>query len=174
MNLLDNMNFLNEYKDILPYIKVILVIIAAFFIITLISRFIKRLLNNTLLPIDVQFLLRRIVIYLLCFAVLMYATIELNLEEIFLPLMGASVLVGAAIALAVKDVLADAVAGVFLLLDRHFNIGDSIKTMGYSGEIFDVTLRKTRIKTDDGTIVILPNGKIDSSGWVLYKKNIEN
>jgi small-conductance mechanosensitive channel len=46
--------------------------------------------------------------------------------------------------------------------------------MGYSGEIFDVTLRKTRIKTDDGTIVILPNGKIDSSGWVLYINNIEN
>jgi small-conductance mechanosensitive channel len=104
----------------------------------------------------------------------MYITIELNLEEIFLPLMGASVLVGAAIALAVKDILADAVAGVFLLLDRHFNIGDSIKTMGHSGEIFDVTLRKTRIKTDDGTIVILPNGKIDSSGWVLYENNIEN
>ena len=174
MNVSENMNFLNEYEDILPYVKVILVIIAAFFIITLISRFIKRLLNNTLLPIDVQFLLRRIVIYLLCFAVLMYTTIELNLEEIFLPLMGASVLVGAAIALAVKDILADAVAGVFLLLDRHFNIGDSIKTMGYSGEIFDVTLRKTRIKTDDGTIVILPNGKIDSSGWVLYENNIEN
>jgi small-conductance mechanosensitive channel len=104
----------------------------------------------------------------------MYITIELKLEEIFLPLMGASILAGAAIALAVKDVLADAVAGVFLLLDRHFNIGDSIKTMGYSGEIFDVTLRKTRIKTDDGTIVILPNGKIDSSGWVLYNNNIEN
>ncbi len=174
MNVSENINFLKEYEDILPYVKVMLVIIAAFFIITLISRFIKRFLNNTPLPVDVQFLLRRIVIYFLCFAVLMYATIELKLEEIFLPLMGASVLVGAAIALAVKDVLADAVAGVFLLLDRHFNIGDNIKTMGYSGEIFDVTLRKTRIKTDDGTIVILPNGKIDSSGWVLYKKNIEN
>jgi len=173
MNVSENIELLGQYQHI-SYIKVILVVIAALFIITLISRFIKRLLNNTLLPIDVQFLLRRIVVYLLCFAVLMYTTIELNLEEIFLPLMGASVLVGAAIALAVKDVLADAVAGVFLLLDRHFNIGDSIQTMGYSGEIFDVTLRKTRIKTDDGTIVILPNGKIDSSGWVLYKNNMEN
>lgn len=37
----------------------------------------------------------------------------------------------------------------------------------------DVTLRKTRIKTDVGTIVVLANGKIDSSGWVLYEKKTE-
>ena len=39
---------------------------------------------------------------------------------------------------------------------------------------FDVTLRKTRLKTCDGTIVVLPNGKIDSSGWVLHKKKTED
>ncbi|MQY54925.1 MAG: mechanosensitive ion channel [Methanosarcinales archaeon] len=61
----------------------------------------------------------------------------------------------------------------FLLLDRHFNIGDEIETMKYRGEIIDVTLRKTRLKTDDGTIVVLPNGKIDSSGWVLHEKKTE-
>ena len=174
MNVSECINWFNQYQYIYSYIKIILVVIAAFFIIDSIRRFIKRILDNTLLPTDVQFLLRRIIIYFLWFVVLMYITIELKLEELFLPLMGASILAGAAIALAVKDVLADAVAGVFLLLDRHFNIGDNIKTMGYSGEIFDVTLRKTRIKTDDGTIVILPNGKIDSSGWVLYKNNIED
>jgi small-conductance mechanosensitive channel len=41
------------------------------------------------------------------------------------------------------------------------------------GEIIEVTLRKTRIKTDDGTIVVLANGKIDSSGWVLYERKRE-
>ena len=82
--------------------------------------------------------------------------------------MGASVLVGAALALAVKDILADAVAGLFLLTDEHFNIGDEITTQGYRGEIIDITLRKTRLKTADGTIIVLANGKIDSSGWVLH------
>ena len=100
----------------------------------------------------------------------MYAINELKLEEVFMPLMGASVLVGLAVALAVKDALGDAVAGIFLLLDRHFNIGEEIETMKYRGEIIDVTLRKTRLKIDDGTIVVLPNGKIDSSGWVLHEK----
>ncbi|NOQ34073.1 MAG: mechanosensitive ion channel [Methanosarcinales archaeon] len=78
-----------------------------------------------------------------------------------------------AVALAVKDALGDAVAGISLLVDRHFNIGEEIETMKYKGEIIDVTLRKTRLKIDDGTIVVLPNGKIDSSGWVLHEKDTD-
>jgi small-conductance mechanosensitive channel len=90
-----------------------------------------------------------------------------------MPLLGASVIVGLAVALAVKNVLSDVVAGISLLLDKHFNIGDEVETMNYKGEIIDVTLRKTRIKTEEGTIVVLANGKIDSSGWVLYERKAE-
>jgi small conductance mechanosensitive channel len=160
----------DTFQAVEPYLKVILVLVVAFFVIGIIKRFVRIFLNATSLPLDVQNILRRIVVYVLWFAVLMSVTVELRLEEIFMPLMGASVLVGAAIALAVKDALSDAVAGIFLLLDRHFDIGDEIETMSRRGEIIDVTLRKTRLKTGDGTIVVLPNGRIDSSGWILHKK----
>ena len=158
------------FPQILPYLKVIFILVVAFFAIRLIRKYLVKFLSSTILPTDSQNLLQRVVVYVLWFAVLMYITKELKLEEIFLPLIGASILAGAAIALAVKDILSDAVAGIFLLLDRHFNIGSDIETMNHRGEIFDVTLRKTRIKTNDGTIVILPNGRIDSSGWVLHGK----
>ncbi|HJH27518.1 MAG TPA: hypothetical protein C5S37_12345, partial [Methanophagales archaeon] len=156
MNLMD---ILNLFQAVVPYLKVILVLVVAFFVIGITKRLIRRFLSTTALPLDAQNLLRRIAVYGLWFAVLMYVTYELKLEEIFLPLIGASVLVGLAVALAVKNALNDAVAGVFLLLDRHFNIGDEIETMKYRGEIIDVTLKKTRLKTGDGTIVVLPNGK---------------
>ncbi|NOQ33091.1 MAG: mechanosensitive ion channel [Methanosarcinales archaeon] len=161
------------FRAVEPYLKVILVIVVAFFVISLIKRIVRRLLDVTSLPLDVQNILRRIVVYVLWLTVLMYVSIALRLEEIFMPLIGASVLVGAAVALAVKDALSDAVAGIFLLLDRHFNIGDEIETMNRRGEIIDVTLRKTRLKTGDGTIVVLPNGKIDSSGWILHNEKTE-
>ena len=170
---MDLTDILNVSQAVEPYLKVMLVLVVAFFVIGLIKRLIRRFLSTTVLPLDAQNLLRRIAVYGLWFAVLMYVTVELKLEEIFMPLIGASVLVGAAVALAVKNTLSDAVAGIFLLLDRHFNIGDEIETMKYRGEIIDVTLRKTRLKTGEGTIVVLPNGKIDSSGWVLHEKKIE-
>ena len=156
-----------------PYLRMLLVIVVAFFVISLIKKIVRRLLNVTRLPLDVQNILRRIVAYVLWLVVLMYISIALKLEEIFMPLIGASVLVGAAVALAVKDALSDAVAGIFLLLDGDFNIGYEIETMNRRGEIIDVTLRKTRLKTGDGTIVVLPNGKIDSSGWILHNEKTE-
>ena len=167
------MEILNLSQVAEPYLKVILVLGVAFFVITIINRLVRIFLSTTVLPLDAQNVLRRIVVYGLWFAVLMYVIAELKLEEIFMLLIGASVLVGLAAALAVKDALSDGVAGIFLLLDKHFNIGDEIETMNKRGEIIDVTLRKTRIKTSDGTIVVLPNGKIDSSGWVLHEKKAE-
>ena len=146
MNLMEILN-LSQVAE--PYLKVILVLVVAFFVITIINRLVRRFLSTIVLPLDAQNVLRRIVVYGLWFAVLMYAIAELKLEEIFMPLIGASVLVGLAVALAVKDVLSDAVAGIFLLLDKHFNIGDEIETMNKRGEIIDVTLRKTRIKTSE-------------------------
>ena len=157
----------------MAYLKAILILVVAVIVIGFIRRFIRRYLSTTILPLDMQNLLRRTVVYILWFIAIMSIMAELNLEKILMPIIGASVFIGAAVALAVKNILADALAGIFLLLDRHFNIGDQIETMKYKGEIIDVTLRKTRVKIDDGTIVVLPNGKIDSSGWILHKKTTE-
>ena len=170
MEIADMLDLAQPY---MAYLKAILILIVAFIVIGFIRRFIRRYLSNTILPLDTQNLLRRTVVYILWFIAIMSIMAELNLEKILMPIIGASVFIGAAVALAVKNILADALAGIFLLLDRHFNIGDQIETMKYKGEIIDVTLRKTRVKIDDGTIVVLPNGKIDSSGWMLHKKMTE-
>ena len=170
MEITDILDLVQPY---MAYLRAILILIAAFIIIGFISRFIRRFLSTTILPLDTQNLLRRTLTYILWFIAIMSIMAELNLENILMPIMGMSVLAGAAVALAVKNILADALAGIFLLLDRHFNIGDQIETMKYKGEIIDVTLRKTRVKIDDGTIVVLPNGKIDSSGWILHTKMTE-
>lgn len=158
----------NQWAE--PYIKSLIILVVAILVIGRIAKYLKKLLITTNLPADAQNILRQSVVYFSWFSVLMYITRELNLQEILIPLIGASFLVGAAVALAVKDVLSDAVAGVFIILDKHFNIGDEIETMNHRGEIVSVTLRKTRIRTGESTIVVMPNGKIDSSGWILHEK----
>jgi len=167
---MDILGLLQQNQWAEPYIKAVLILIVAFLVINIIGRYLKKLLIASTLPADVQNILRRTVVYLFWFSILMYITRELNLQEILMPLIGASFLVGAAIALAVKDVLSDAVAGVFIILDKHFNIGDEIETLNHRGEIVNITLRKTRIRTGENTIVVMPNGKIDSAGWTLHEK----
>jgi small-conductance mechanosensitive channel len=167
---MDVINLLDQFQWIKPYLIVIVVVIVAFIVIGFVNRILKRSIAKTMLPIDAQVFLRKGIVYFLWFSVLMYIMAELNLQELLVPLLGASFLVGAAVALAVKDILADAMAGIFLLTDKHFDIGDEIETMKHKGVIISVSLRKTRIRTDDSTVAILPNGKIDSSGWVLTEK----
>ncbi|MCD6418707.1 mechanosensitive ion channel family protein [bacterium] len=68
---------------------------------------------------------------------------------------------GAAIALAVKDTIENAISGILIMLDRPFRIGDRIKlSSGEVGDIFDIGLRSTKILTFDNTLIILPNTKL--------------
>jgi small-conductance mechanosensitive channel len=64
----------------------------------------KRFLSVRDLPLDAQNILRRIVVYVLWFIVLTYVIAVLRLEELLMPLLGASVIVGLTVALAVKSV----------------------------------------------------------------------
>jgi len=168
-----DLNASELFRIIEPYLKVILILPISYIVIGIINRSFKKILLAFSQSSDVNNILQRIVKYVLWFAVILFIVAELELEEILVPLMGASFLVGASVALAVKNILSDAVAGIFILLDKHFNIGDEIETMNRRGEIIDVTLRKSRLRMSDNTIVVLPNGKIDSSGWILHKqKNV--
>ncbi|HEX2914107.1 MAG TPA: mechanosensitive ion channel family protein [Chloroflexia bacterium] len=66
-------------------------------------------------------------------------------------------LVSLAISLSVQDVLRNFVAGVFLLLEQPFSIGDRIKVRDYEGRIENIEIRTTTVHTDEGVLVVIPN-----------------
>ena len=71
---------------------------------------------------------------------------------------------GAGIAFASKDLVANMFGSVAILADRPFEVGDAIAVAGTTGTVMEVGLRSTRIKTYDGTEVIMPNSRfIDSA-----------
>jgi small-conductance mechanosensitive channel len=77
---------------------------------------------------------------------------------------------GLAISLAAQDTIADAIAGMIILADRPFRIGDRIEIPGAGtwGDVVDIGLRTTRIRTRDNRMVIVPNSIIGSSQVVNY------
>ena len=69
-----------------------------------------------------------------------------------------------AIGLAAKDTLANMIAGFTLMIDRPFRIGDRIQlASGKTGDVVDIGLRSTRIKTVDNTLLIIPNSELCNS-----------
>jgi len=65
-----------------------------------------------------------------------------------------------AVGLAAKDSLANMISGFIIMVDRPFRVGDRIDVGGRVGEVTDIGLRSTKIRTLDNTIVILPNSRL--------------
>lgn len=82
----------------------------------------------------------------------------------FVGVLGGGALIVAALTLAVgfaaQDVLSNFVAGVFIVQDRNFNIGDWIEWEGQAGFIHDIGFRATRIRTFDNETVTVPNTEL--------------
>lgn len=66
-------------------------------------------------------------------------------------------LIGAALGLALKDIVANTVAGLVLLLQRPYSVGDTICVSGVEGVVRDLRVRDTLIEAEDGRLVFLPN-----------------
>src|ERR1035437_1405944 len=62
-----------------------------------------------------------------------------------------------AIGLAFQDVLRNILAGIWLLVERPFRIGDAISVADVVGVVQTITLRTTAMRTGDGRLAILPN-----------------
>jgi small-conductance mechanosensitive channel len=66
-----------------------------------------------------------------------------------------------AIGMAAKDTLAHMISGFTLMLDRPFRIGDRIQlSNGQSGDVTDIGLRSTKIRTMDNMLLVIPNSDL--------------
>lgn len=66
-----------------------------------------------------------------------------------------------AIGMAAKDTLAHMISGFTIMLDRPFRIGDRIQLVGGQiGDVADIGLRSTKLKTMDNQLLIIPNSDL--------------
>ena len=67
---------------------------------------------------------------------------------------------GFTIGFALQDITKNFVAGILLLLQQPFDVGDAIKVVGYEGFVIEVSLRATELRTFDGLHVTIPNADV--------------
>lgn len=72
-------------------------------------------------------------------------------------LIAFSGLLGAAIGLGLKDLFADVMGGLILVLERPFQVGDKVAVGDYYGEVTGIGLRSTRLITPYETLAVVPN-----------------
>jgi small conductance mechanosensitive channel len=91
-----------------------------------------------------------------------------------MPFVAGAGVVGIAVGFAAKDTLSNLIAGILLIIDRPFEMGDRIEVWSAPagsatwGDVIDIGLRATKIKTTDNIIIVIPNNEIMKRDIVNY------
>lgn len=116
-------------------------------------------------PVYRQFVLT-VVSVLLWFGVALTFLAVVGLEAIAAALGTATGFVALGVSYALSGMLADVVAGVYLLRDPDFNPGDTVTVGEMMGEVTTIELRKTRFAVD-GDTVVMANADIEGR-WTKH------
>ncbi|MFC1825495.1 mechanosensitive ion channel family protein [Thermodesulfobacteriota bacterium] len=91
-----------------------------------------------------------------------------------MPFIAGAGVAGIAIGFAAKDTLSNVIAGVLLIIDRPFEVGDRIEVWTAPqnsatwGDVLDIGLRATKIRTTDNIVIIIPNNEIMMRDIINY------
>jgi small conductance mechanosensitive channel len=95
-----------------------------------------------------------VVLFVAAFMVL--SELEINIAPI---LAGAGV-VGIAIGFGAQGLIKDLLAGLFIILENQYRVGDVVRIADVAGLVEDINLRRTILRDLDGIVHIVPNGEI--------------
>jgi small-conductance mechanosensitive channel len=99
-----------------------------------------------------------IVIWLTAILVSLAQVIDLR------PILAGAGLVGLVIGFGAQNLIRDFLAGVSMLVEDQFGVGDWIEVDGRAGEVENVGLRVTRMRDIDGVVWHVPNGVMTTVG----------
>jgi small-conductance mechanosensitive channel len=101
------------------------------------------------------------VVYLIAF-VLVLPRLNVPITSLVAP----ATVIGAALGFGAQRVVQDLLSGLFIFAERQYGYGDLIRiaqpgeSVGIAGAVEEVTLRTTKLRTEGGELIVIPNGEI--------------
>ena len=80
------------------------------------------------------------------------------------PLIAGAGIVGLAVGFGAQSLVADFIAGIFIIIEDQYGVGDIVDVGAASGTVEKVTLRTTTLRDIDGALWVVPNGEIRRVG----------
>jgi moderate conductance mechanosensitive channel len=76
------------------------------------------------------------------------------------PLLASAGIAGLAIGFGAQTLVHDFINGFFILLENQYDIGDTVRIAGVKGAVEEMSLRRTVLRDDDGSVHTVPNSQI--------------
>jgi small-conductance mechanosensitive channel len=99
-------------------------------------------------------LLKIIIILMVFFMTLSELNVEIG------PILAGVGIAGIAVGFGAQYLIRDLIAGVFILIENQYRVGDVAKVADVTGVVEEINLRKTVLRDLDGTVHHVPNGEI--------------
>ena len=149
-------------------------IVLAFFILTFISKRIKRLLiEKVLARTGIEPGLKATIGTVTRFTVLLIGTIII-IQSAGIDLSALTVLAGAlgvGIGFGLQNVTDNFISGIIILFEKPIKVGDRIDVGGVEGDVVSISVRATTIQTNDNISIIVPNSEFISSRVINWSHN---
>lgn len=148
----------------------VITIFIAMFVIKIVAIFVRKAANR-----DVMNKKRVMTILKVTHSIVKY-TVEIIALLVILSLWGVNVMpalaglgvLGIIIGMGTQSLIKDFIAGFFIIIEHHFDVGDIVEVNGWKGEVIDIGLKSTKIKNWKQDIKIFANGSItDTINYTL-------
>lgn len=160
---------MDSFWERVPYICIALIVFIIFWLLTkLFKLFIRKTLENrTYTRQNLVLVLNRVgSTFIIFFGFLIALVIAI---PGFTPsqLIGALGIGSVAIGFAFKDIFQNLLSGILILLSEPFRIGDDIVVNGLEGNVEDIQIRATFLRSPDGRRIVIPNATVYTSAVIV-------
>jgi len=151
-------SYLPTTRDLFKVGAAILILVAFYLLARLVRLLADKELRRVKADPQVALLVNRIVFL---------AALVIGVIAAFSELFGSPTLVfggfgflALALSLAFQDILKNFIAGLFMLLERPFRLGDEITVDNHTGIVENIEMRATTLRTNEGEQVLIPNALV--------------
>lgn len=158
-----------DFLNLLPNLFLALVLFGiGFLFIQLIKKqLFSRIVKKAKDPVASQFVTD--IVLMLLFIMLFLLTFRvLGLSALTQTIIGAAGLTTFIIGFALKDIGENFLAGIVMIFDRPFEMGDLVQIDHHIGRVINISIRETTLKTTDGRDVYIPNADIIKKHFINY------
>jgi small conductance mechanosensitive channel len=150
-----------------PYLKIGVVAVIGYFVINSLANVFYKLSYDALKNNAeiIRILIRIIGAIIVISVIISYLSQD--------PLIATSIgtITAIVIGFASQNVLGNLISGLYLAITRPFRIGEKVTMFGNTGIIYDIGLMYSRLRTDEGDIILAPNISMVTTTIIIRKSS---
>ena len=149
----------------------LIVVIIAVYLGRALGRLVARVLEQTQLSRTHNLFFKNLTIWFCVLLGIAVALSVLGLDTALAGFLAGSGVAAIVFGFAFKEIGENFLAGLFLAFSRPFNVGDYILSESLEGEVREIELRYTHIRTADGRDIYIPNSQIFNKPLINYTRD---